>query len=630
MDVELTRRLTTGNASDPYDKISDQVRQGASPPTAALASMTAPASIRSAFAILLARLPPRRRRQIVPLLGLMLLGALAELMTIGALLPFLGIITVPEGEPVRFMQPMLDLVGAAERSQAIAVLTGLFALAVVTAAGVRLALIWASNKFVFGVAYDLAVALYANMLNQPYAYHTQRNSSEIVAAINKVQMVTSDVLMPLMQATAAAIIAVFIVAGLIFIDPVVALASGLCFTLIYLGITRLTRIRLTRNSAIIARAQTQRIKSMREGLGGIRDVILDNSQPAFVEAYERAELEFREAQIRNNFFAHAPRFLVEAAGTVLIAMVAVMVTGRAAGLIEAIPILGTLALGTQRLLPLIQQVYSGWAKVQGNRQNLLDLAELLQQSAPEERPEVPDVAALTFSSSIRLDHISFAYANERGPVLTDVSLQIPKGARVGIAGKSGSGKSTLMDLMLGLLVPDAGRILVDEIPLTANNRRAWQRLIAHVPQSIYLADASIAANIAFGAGRNHFDMARVRRAAGQAELADVIAALPEGYETRVGERGIQLSGGQRQRLGIARALYRQASVLVLDEATSALDAETETAVMDAIAKLDRELTILIIAHRISTLRGCDFIVSMEAGRVAHGEGLASSVRYAGA
>jgi ABC-type bacteriocin/lantibiotic exporter with double-glycine peptidase domain len=488
-----------------------------------------------------------------------------------------------------------------------------------------LALIWAGNKFVFGLAYDLAVALYANMLQKPYTYHTQCNSSEIVAAINKVQMVTSDVLMPLMQSTAAAIIAVFIVAGLLLIDPVITIASGMCFMLIYLCITWITRIRLMRNSTVIARAQTQRVKSLREGLGGIRDVILDNSQRTFVEAYEAAELEFREAQIRNNFFAHAPRFLVEAVGTILITIVAVMVTGRAGGLIEALPVLGTLALGTQRLLPLIQQVYSGWAKVEGNRQNLFDLADLLEHSSQEQPRHVSDVIPLTFRSSIRLEHVSFSYANARGPVLMDVSFQIPKGARVGIAGKSGSGKSTLMDLILGLLVPDAGRILVDEIPLTINNRRAWQRLIAHVPQSIYLADTSIAANIAFGVSPNALDMARVRRAAEQSELADMIADLPGGYETRVGERGIRLSGGQRQRLGIARALYREASILVLDEATSALDAETETAVMDAIAKLDRDLTILIIAHRISTLAGCDISVWMEAGRVAESKNLSSSV-----
>ncbi|MEW9613615.1 ABC transporter ATP-binding protein [Shinella sp. S4-D37] len=491
-------------------------------------------------------------------------------------------------------------------------LTALFACAVLGAGIVRLVLLWASQKFVYGISYELGVKLYADTLHQPYAYHIRRNSSDIVASINKVQLVTNEVLAPLMTATVAAVLATFIVTGLIVIDPAVALSAGGGFVLTYLVISFATRRRLQRNSVIIARTQGERVKAMQEGLGGIRDVLLDRSQPVFVEAYEHAEAGFRDARAVNALFGNAPRFLVEAAGAVLIALVAVSMAGRPGGIVAAIPVLGALALGAQRLLPLIQQIYHGWAYATGNRQNLLDVVALLERPVPE---AARAATALSYREAILLTGVGYAYESGRTRALSGIDLTIPKGARIGIAGKTGSGKSTLMDILIGLLEPTEGEMRIDGVRLSSENRAAWQKNIAHVPQAIFLADASVAENIAFGVKREEIDHDRVRRAAEQAELADVIAKLPEGYDTRVGERGIQLSGGQRQRIGIARALYKQASVLVFDEATSALDADTESAVMGAVERLDRTLTILMIAHRLSTLEGCDRVVRLEEGRV---------------
>jgi ABC-type bacteriocin/lantibiotic exporter with double-glycine peptidase domain len=570
-----------------------------------------PLSLSRALRQLLGHLPGSRRRMLLPLLVLMLAGAVAEVATIGALLPFLAVVADPQGSPVlAYLQPFLARFDAGRPIQAIYVLTGLFALAALTAAVLRLALLWASSSFVYGVAYELGVKLYAETLVQPYAYHTRRNTSEIIASINKVQLITGEVLVPLMYAVVASVIACFIVAGLVAIDPVVAFASGLGFAAIYLAASVTCRPRLKRNSAVIAHAQGWRVQAMQEGLGGIRDILIDRSQPVFVDTYEQAEAGLREARVRNVFFALAPRFIVEGVGMVLIALVAVMVTSRPGGLAGAVPILGALALGAQRLLPLAQQIYSGWAQAAGNRQALSDVVALLGRMKPA------DAAAclpLPFQKAVALKDIGYVYGQARAPALSGVSLEIPKGARVGIAGKTGSGKSTLMDIFIGLLEPTDGEIRVDGVKLTAENRAAWQRNIAHVPQAIFLADASVAENIAFGVKWEEIDRERVRRAAEQAELAEVVAGLPHGYDTRVGERGIQLSGGQRQRIGIARALYKQASVLVFDEATSALDTETESAVMAAIERLDRRLTILIIAHRLSTLKGCDMVVRMGGG-----------------
>jgi len=558
---------------------------------------------------------PRRRKALIPLLLLMLLGSFAELATLGALLPFLAVLTDPEGSKVLTrVEPVLRFFGATSPTSVVYLLTGMFALAALLSAALRLVLLRVSAAFANGTVYELAVKLYDKVLHEPYGYHTRRNSSEIIAAINKVEHLSGNLLLPLLSGAVALVMATFLIAGLIVIDAGVALVAGIGFSLVYLLATGITRNRLRHNSRISAAAQVQRVKAMQEGLGGIRDVLINQSQPVFLETYERAMRGLRDARTKNVFYEGAPRFLVEGMGMVLIAAVAVVMTSRPGGLVEAIPVLGALALGAQRLLPMIQLIYSGWASSMGSQQLLFDVVALLRRPNPDQATN-RNVRALPFEKAIQLEDLRFTYAEGLPPAIEGVSLTIPKGSRVGIAGKTGSGKSTLVDLVLGLLQPTAGTILVDGLVLDKENLIAWQKNIAHVPQAIFLADASIAENIAFGVRPEEIDRQRVRSAAKQAELSDVIERMPRGFETHVGERGVQLSGGQRQRIGIARALYKQATVLVFDEATSALDSETESAVMAAVEGLDRNLTILIIAHRLSTLTGCDTIIRLESGRM---------------
>ena len=302
------------------------------------------------------------------------------------------------------------------------------------------------------------------------------------------------------------------------------------------------------------------------------------------------------------FISGAPRHVLEAAGIVSIAILAVLVSSRPSGLIGAIPVLGALALGAQRLLPLLQQAYSGWSQLAGNRDALADILALL--AAPivatpvrdRSRPPAP------FQRDIRFDRVGFGYEGSE-PVLRDVDLVIPKGGRLGIVGRTGSGKSTLLDLLIGLLEPTSGEISVDGKRIDDSSRGEWQAQIAHVPQNIFLTDASIAANIAFGEAEADIDMERVRSAALGAAANTFIERMPAGYDTIVGERGVRLSMGQRQRIGIARALYGRAILLIFDEATSALDSETEADVLSAVAALGREMTVVMIAHRASTLVG---------------------------
>lgn len=290
------------------------------------------------------------------------------------------------------------------------------------------------------------------------------------------------------------------------------------------------------------------------------------------------------------------------------------VLSRQGGIVTALPMLGALALGAQRLLPAMQQIYSSWAIIKGSHASLADTLELLDQPVPAELLQ-PTPAPLILEDTIRFDAVRFRYTSDGPWVLYDLNIAIPKGARVGFVGSTGSGKSTTLDLLMGLLTPTDGELLLDGDPVKGNRLRAWQQTIAHVPQSIYLADTSLAENIAFGVPRDAINLNRVQKAARQAQIADFIESRPDGYNVYVGERGIRLSGGQRQRIGIARALYKQASVLVFDEATSALDNATEQSVMDAIEGLSRDLTILLIAHRLTTVRRCDIIVQLENGKV---------------
>jgi ATP-binding cassette, subfamily B, bacterial PglK len=560
-------------------------------------------------------IPSRRRTQLFLLLAFMLLGALAELASVGAILPFLSAMADPSGTATPpAMQRLLFAFGWKPSSNQLLPLTVLFAGISLAAAVIRVVLTWASNKFVFMLGYDLGVSVYRRTLHQSYMYFVSHHTSQLIAAINNVQVISSSVLLPLMQLAISTVTSFFILAALLFIDAGTATVAGVGFATIYLVITVSMRRRLRANGEIIAKAQAERIQNVQEGMGGIRNVILDDTADVYLRKFCRVDAPLREAQASNNFIGTAPRYLIEGAGMVLIAAVAYVLSQQHGGISAALPVLGALAMGAQKLLPLLQQIYNGWSRVAGGWAVIAEVVRLLEMPLAEERTgEQTD--PLPFKESLRLQDVSFRYHNDSDLVVRQLNMVIPKGTRVGIIGKTGGGKSTTLDLIMGLLEPSNGQLLVDGQPLTRSNRKAWQAHIAHVPQAIFLSDATIAENIAFGVERDAMDMARVRTAAKQAQIADFIESQPAGYETQVGEQGVRLSGGQRQRIAIARALYKQADVLILDEATSALDDATEQAIIDCIEGLSRTITVVIIAHRLSTVRSCDLLFKVDHGEI---------------
>lgn len=556
-------------------------------------------------------LPTRRRREAWLTIGLMLIGALAEVLSVGSIVPFLAVLTDPTrlsaipivGEVIAGLSPGTDLVAVtAVAFMALFLLSGLL----------RLLLAKVSQALAFNIAHDLSVVAFAKLIRQPYPYYVARHSGEALSQFEKLHNITFTVLLSGVQALISSVIALLLIVLLVVINPEVAMISAGVLIGIYLLISLAVQPVLKRNSTVGSIHAERRIRRVQEALGGIRDILLDRSQPAFEREFEYSADHFRRASATNAFISQAPRILIEMVGMAMIGGYAWYLAGQSGGVTAAIPMLGALALGAQRLLPMLQQSYVGWSSFLGNRQNVFDVVALLSLDAHD--PPEPVEGAKVFDRSIRFSGVGFSYPTD-GTVLGEIDFAIAKGERIGIAGTTGSGKSTLMDLLLGLLEPSAGAILIDGVPLDERSRSAWQAEIAHVPQAIYLIDDTIAANIAFGVAASAIDQARVEHAARAAGIAEFIDRLPDGYATRTGERGVRLSGGQRQRIGIARALYKRASVLVFDEATSALDTRTEDGVMASIAALAADITIVMIAHRLTTLKDCDRVIHLEKGQI---------------
>lgn len=548
------------------------------------------------------------------LLLLMLSSALAEVVSLGAVLPFLSVLTAPDRV---FDYPVVANIARGfaitSADKLVLPLTILFAVAALVAGGLHLLLLWASTRLSYAAGADLSIEIYRRTLYQPYSVHVARNSSTVISGIYKVDSVLR-VLQSLLVLISSTVLMGFVLLALFAIDTMVATLAIVGFGASYGVITWAYRRQLQHNGLRIARESTHVHKALQEGLGGIRDVLLNGTQPLYCDICRKASHTLRRAQGNNIFISQSPRYVMEALGVVLIAALTYGLGRQAGGISMALPILGALALGAQRLLPALQKGYAAWTTIIGHQASLADMLELLDQPLPAEMLQ-PAPAPLSFQDAIRFSNVRFRYTDNSPWVLDGLNFTIAKGTRVGFVGSTGSGKSTALDILMGLLDPTQGQILVDGLLINGGRRRAWQKTIAHVPQNIYLADTTLVENIALGVPVETIDLEQVRRAACQAQIADFIESHPDGYHAFVGERGIRLSGGQRQRIGIARALYRQASVLVFDEATSALDNATERAVMDAIGNLKRDLTVLIIAHRLTTVQRCDLIIEMEHGTV---------------
>ena len=557
-----------------------------------------------------------RKKQFIYLLIITVLSSFAEILSLASVLPFVSILT----NPVKFYNLVLVhkialFFNITNPNNLILPFTILFGLSAILAGILRLILLKYSIRLGNNTGSDLSIKLYKITLYQNYEAHISRGSSEILSGITQKIGLATSVLISVVTVITSFILFIAIMFTILAMNPLIAVSTTMSFGLSYYFIAIKTRKSLANNSKKISTEQTSVIKSLQEGLGSIRDVIIDGTQSIYLSVYSNSIKKLQNATGINTYINQAPRYAMESLGIAIIAIF-VIIFNYTIGIESILPILGILAFAAQRILPIMQQIYSNWAVVIGSKGGLIDVLELLNQPISE-KPNKNYDKQLIFDDSLTLRNISFKYSNTSKMVLNDINLTIKKGDRIGVIGSTGSGKSTLMDVILGLLKPTTGKIFIDNTELDQDTIRLWQNSISHVPQGIYLTDGTITNNIAFGISNDYISRDQVYSASEKASLTKFINELPMGYESIVGERGVKLSGGQKQRIGIARALYKKSDLIIFDEATSALDNDTEKEVMDAIESLGSELTIIIIAHRITTLKKCNKIIKLEDGKLVN-------------
>jgi ABC-type multidrug transport system fused ATPase/permease subunit len=554
---------------------------------------------------------PAERRQAVWMLALVVLMALAETVGVLSIMPFLSVLGRPgivqENSVLRALYQHLDF----SDIRGFTVALGLASIAlVVTSSAFKTVTLHLINRFVHLERHSISSRLLACYLRQPYEYFLIHNPSLLGRnVLAEADLLVFNLIQPLSQLLAQGAVMAAMVILILCYDALMAVCILLAIALLYAVIYGLVRPRLGRISHEHRTADEQRFKTCNEALGGIKDAKITHSTAFWLQKYSTATRLVSRHMATVETLSQSPLYIVEATGYTGLIVIALLLLLKTNDVAHVLPALGLYGFAAYRMLPAAQIMYRGFARLKFSTAALDSVTRDLLLPGEMEKPAA---APLVPRREIRLEHIRYAYpAKPDTPVLDDVNLVIEANTSIGIGGASGAGKSTLMDILLGLLRPQNGALSVDGVPVTEENAAAWQRAIGYVPQHIYLADASALENIAFGIPGAAVDRQAVERAARAAQIHDfIVNELSDGYATNIGDRGIRLSGGQRQRIGIARALYRDPPVLLMDEATSALDAETEEAVNEAIRHLSGHKTIVVIAHKESSLRYCQKIIAL--------------------
>ncbi|WP_394213534.1 ABC transporter ATP-binding protein [Psychrobacter piscatorii] len=498
--------------------------------------------------------------------------------------------------------------------------SGFFVLIMLTVSTiVSMFTIWKLSIFGARIGTEIADLLYTYYMQQSWQFHASSSSAQLTKQVStEAARISIGIMQPLVQMNAKIVLAAFISISIVIYDPLIAILGLVIFSLAYFLLYSLVREKLAVNGDKLSEISTERFRLMNEGFGGIKDVLLLDRSHDFIESFQNSGKVFARAQGTNIAISQVPRYFIELiAFGAMISLVLLLIKLHAGNLGEVLPILAVYALAAFKLLPALQQIYSSVSQIKGNIAAFEAVKEDLERAFNNQKPinSGSSPIPIYLRKSIVLKDIEFSYPGKHRVAINGVNMNIPVNSVIGLVGSSGSGKSTLIDLLLGLLTPQQGSLYIDDTRITATNKRAWQDLLGFVPQSIFLSEGTIAENIAFGIPKKDIALNKVNRALILANLSELVAQLPDGINTKVGERGVQLSGGQRQRIGIARALYHEAEVLVFDEATSALDGITEKIVMDAIHEFSGQKTIIMIAHRLKTVEKCDLIYFMEQGKI---------------
>jgi ABC-type multidrug transport system fused ATPase/permease subunit len=562
---------------------------------------------------LLALLDSEQRKMGFMLLLMMLVAMVLETAGIGIIVPVLAVVTDPASiDKYKFLQ-VTDLWLGGGHNSALVLVVSVMMILFALKAGYLAFLAWWQARYIFSIEASLSRQLYTGYLCQPYEFHLQSNSALLVRNVTTGVGQFAGAVTSAVTLISESLVLVGIVALLLYFEPIGAVFVGCSMAVAGYAFYRLTHERILHWGRARQHHEGRRLQSLQQGLGGVRDVKLLGRERQFVAAYELSNSANASIGMRQSLITALPRLCLEVLTVMGLAGLVLIMLYQSKPVETIVPTLGLFAAAAFRLMPSANKVLNALQNLKYNLpfiDTLYEerglLAALPMSSGLRER--------LPFSCSLRIEKLSYKYPSAHSEVLTEIELEIAFGTTVGFIGPSGAGKSTLINLILGLLAPSSGSILADGRDIN-DSLDAWQACVGYVPQSVFLIDDSLRRNIAFGLRDDEIDESAVQRAVAAAQLANFVSTLPEGLDTCVGERGMRLSGGQCQRIGIARALYHDAPLLVLDEASSSLDSATEAAVMETVNRLRSTKTVLIIAHRLSTLMDCDEIYEVAGGRL---------------
>lgn len=572
--------------------------------------------IRKLFSLL----TPRQVKQFYRLQILVVIMAFTELIGIASIAPFMAIVgDISLLERGGMFADLYQFSGLSNQIDFLFYI-GLGVLLMLSISTViSMFTIWKLSLYATKVGTEISDRLYTFYMQQDWLFHTSSSSAYLTKQVaSEALRVTDQIIQPLLNMNAKIVLASFISITLLVYNPIIAIVGLLIFACAYILLYRVVRKRLRINGHNMSLILTERFRLMNEGFGGIKDVLLLNRHHDFVTRFQNSGKEFAYAFGTNNAMGQVPRYFVEliAFGS-MISLVLLLIRTYQGNLGAILPILAVYALAAFKLLPALQQIYASVAQIKGNIAAFEAIEDDLVQSAnlAESITRANEDDYLVLKKQIKLKDVTFTYPDKQIYAVNSLEMIIPVNTAIGIVGASGSGKSTTVDLLLGLLTPQKGELYIDDTQINVDNKRNWQNTLGYVPQNIFLSEGTISENIAFGLAKKDINLAQVNKAIQLANLTELVEQLPNGLDTKVGERGIQLSGGQRQRIGIARALYHEADVLIFDEATSALDGITEKIVMEAIHKFSGQKTIIIVAHRLKTVQKCNIIYMMDEGKL---------------
>jgi len=565
----------------------------------------------------------RRKIDFFLLLILTIVVSAFEMLSIASVVPFIKVAT-----DVNFLEEkylILKFVTIRNKEEAI-IITGLiFASFFFINSLLRCTLIYITVKLANIVTAELSIKIYTASLAESYFEHISKQTSNIISAVTQKVYQTYFTISGIINLISSIFILVGLISILIWINPRVVLFSFIFLTFLYLIIVLLGKKILKKNSQIINYEQNRIIFNLQNGLGAFRDIILDKNHKYFIDIFAKANLNKAKSQAVNEIIQQSPRHILEAMGIVLVVVLIIFwnfflgnsnTISNSNTIIEVFPTLAALTLGAQKILPLINILYQNFSIFKGNIYQVNEVLHTLTKYEEKQKSKRLVIEQkIEFNNLISFTNVNFSYKDSKKNILEDINFEIKKGSKVGIIGKSGEGKSTLLDLLMGLLEPKSGAIYIDGIKLTSTTISSWQSIISHVPQKLFLSNASFLENIAFGKLTKDIDFQKVETVSKKAQLHDFINNLSEGYYEQVGERGIKLSGGQIQRVGLARSLYKNSEIIIFDEATNSLDIETERLIMRELYNLDKNLTLIIVAHRLDTLSHCDLIFEIKKKKI---------------